>query len=305
MKLKNYLLLLLLASLWGPSFLFIKVAVEEISPILMAAMRISFAAIFLNLFLLLRKSKLPRKSTFWKHVLVASFFSQSVPFMLFNWSEQYIDSGLASILNGLTPLSTVLLAHFTISTERLTAKKLIGIMLGFTGLVVLSLPKLSNGFDAGFLGVLAATLGAVSYAVGLIYSRKHLSREASIHAPAGQLLIASVYMIPMAFIFDTQTVFSLVGTPAWASIILLSFFGTAVAFVVYFKLLEATTASFVSLAIYIMPIFGIALGVIFLDEVITGTMLLGMLLILSGILIINIKWKFSKNSVCEEQVVAH
>lgn len=304
MKLKNYFLLILLAALWGPSFLFIKIAVEEISPIMMAAMRIGFAAIVLNLFLLLRRVKLPKDKTFWKHVALAGFFAQALPFMLFNWGEQHIDSGLASILNGLTPLSTVLLAHFTISTERLSSKKVIGVVLGFSGLVVLSLPKLNNGFDSAFLGIVAVTFGAVSYAIGLIYSRKHLSKAKPMHAPAGQLLACSVYLVPLAFIFDTQTVFSQISGPAWLSMFLLSFFGTAVAFVLYFYLIERTAASFVSLVTYIMPIFGIALGAIFLDEVITSTMVLGMLLILTGILIVNIRLNFLKPKIAEDQVVA-
>ncbi|MEQ8242938.1 EamA family transporter [Fulvivirga sp.] len=304
MKLKNYFLLILLAALWGPSFLFIKIAVVDISPIMMAAMRIGFAAIFLNVFLLMRKIKLPKDKTFWKHVALAGFFAQALPFILINWGEQYIDSGLASIINGLTPLSTVVLAHFTISAERLSAKKLVGVALGFTGLVVLSLPKLTNGFDAAFLGIVAVTLGAVSYAIGLVYSRKYLSKAKPMHAPAGQLLACSIYLVPLAFIFDSQTVFSQIGTPAWVSIFLLSFFGTAVAFVVYFNLIERAPASFVSLVTYIMPIFGIALGTIFLDEVITSTMVLGMLLILSGILIVNIRLKFLKPKIAEDQVVA-
>lgn len=269
----------------------------------MAAMRIGFAAIVLNLFLLIRKVKLSTSLTFWKHVALAGFFAQALPFMLFNWGEQHIDSGLASILNGLTPLSTVLLAHFTISTERLSTKKVIGVVLGFSGLVVLSLPKLSNGFDAAFLGIVAVTFGAVSYAIGLIYSRKYLSQAPPMHAPAGQLLASSIYLVPLAFIVDTQTVFSEIGGPAWLSMFLLSFFGTAVAFVLYFQLIERTSASFVSLVTYIMPIFGIALGAIFLDEEITLTMVMGMLLILTGILVVNVKFKFFQK-VVSKQVVA-
>lgn len=284
-KVKDFALLLLLAALWGPSFLFIKVAVVEISPILLAGLRIGLAALFLNVFLLIRSNRLGTSRTFWRHVAISGFFAQGLPFILINWGEQHIGSGLASILNGLTPLSTVLLAHLAIDSEKLSFQKFIGILFGFIGLVVLSSSSLSSGFDASLLGILAVALGAMSYGAGIVYARLYLKGTPPMHAPAGQLLATSLYILPLGLITDSTTVLTALSTEAIASVLILAFFGTTVAFVIYFKLLERTSASFTSLVTYLMPIVGIILGILFLNETLSLIMLAGLLLILAGVVI--------------------
>lgn len=291
MKSRNLLLLIILATLWGPSFLFIKVAVFEIPPLLLAALRIGLAAIFINIYLLSKGQRLTRDLQFWKRVTIAGFFAHALPFVLINWGEQYIDSALASVLNGLTPLSTVLLANFMINTEKLTAQKIVGVVLGFVGLVVLVLPNILSGFEATITGILAVTVGAISYGIAIVYSRKKLMNTPSLHAPSAQLLATSIYLVPLAFIVDSPAGLLNVSWQAWSSVLILAVFGTAIAFVLYYRLLETAGPAYLSLVTYLMPIYGVALGALFMGELISIEMLLGMLLILLGIGIVNSKVK--------------
>lgn len=289
MKFKNLLLLIVLASLWGPSFLFIKIAVIEISPLQLAMLRIGLAAILINIFLLSKGQRLSTNLKFWKHVLIAGFFAHTLPFILINWGEQYIDSALASILNGLTPLSTVLLANFMVNDEKLTTQKIVGILFGFLGLVVLVLPNILSSVEATKMGIAAVTMGAVSYGIAIVYSKKHLKNTPSMHAPSAQLLGASVYLIPLSLIVESPSNLIHVSWQAMGSVVLLGVFGTAIAFVIYYKILERTSASYLSLVTYLMPIYGVILGVLFMNETISLEMIVGMVLILGGIMVVNFK----------------
>lgn len=291
MNIQNALLLVLLASLWGPSFLFIKVAVQEIQPLTITMLRIGLAALIMNTYLYVIGQRLTKDLTFWRHVLIAGFFMHSLPFSLINWGEQYVDSGIASILNGLTPLSTVLLANFFIADERMSIQKILGVAAGFGGLVVLALPNLMSGYQATSSGILAVTLGAISYGVGLVYTKRYLKNTRPIHAPAGQLLVAVIYLIPVSFIFESPIIVLNASWKAIGSITLLSVFGTALAFVIYYRLIESASAAYLSMVTYLMPIYGVVLGVLILEESLSTEMMVGMLLILFGIVLINAKRK--------------
>lgn len=283
MKIKNVHLLIILASLWGPSFLFIKIAVNEVPPVMLAALRIGIAAVILNVLLILKNERLPSGLDFWKKTIIAGLFAQAIPFILINWGEQYVDSSLASVLNGLMPLFTIITAHFMIADERLTNRKIFGVLLGFVGLVILVAPSLMSGAEGSLSGILAITLAAISYGIGLTYIRKHLAKTPSFKAPAAQLLSVSIYLVPLAFITHSEFSLTDVSHSAWGSIFILAFFGTAIAFIVYFKLIERSSAAYASLVTYLMPIYGVMLGVIFLNEQVSIWILMGAALILFGI----------------------
>lgn len=289
MKNKNLFLLLLLASCWGPSFLFIKIAVVEVSPIMLTAIRIGIGAIVLNGLLLWKSERLPTEFAFWKKVLVAGFFGQALPFALINWGEQFVDSSLAAVLNGLTPLSTILLAQLMLPDEKMTKNKVKGVLMGVAGLIVLVLPSLANGIASTTMGIVAITMAAISYGICLVYVRKNLLDVKPVHAPAAQLLTVTIYLVPLAFSLDPTFSVMQISWEAIASMIILGVFGTAIAFLIYFKLLERTSAGYVSMVTLLMPIFGIVLGVIFLDEVINLWMVVGTAGILGGIFLVNKK----------------
>ena len=297
MKSKNLFLLLLLATLWGPSFLFIKVAVAEIPPILLAALRIGFAAVLINIYLFFKDQQLTKDIKFWMHVTIAGFFAHALPFALINWGEQHIDSALASVLNGLTPLSAVILAFVMIREESLSIKMVIGVLVGFLGLIVLVLPNIMDGFQATTTGVVAVTIGAISYGIGMVYSRKYLMGAPPLHAPSAQLLATAIYLVPLSFVIDSPTVLMNVSWQAWSSVLILATFGTALAFVIYYRLLALAGVSYVSLVTYLMPIYGVVLGALFLDEQISFEMLLGMGLILIGIGLVNHRRSIVKSGI--------
>lgn len=287
MKIKNLILLVALATLWGPSFLFIKVAVAEIPPISLAAMRIGLAALLLCSYLLIRGEKPIKSLKFWRQVTIAGFFAHAVPFVLINWGEVYIDSALASILNALTPLSTIIIANFMVSDDKMSLEKGIGTVLGLVGLLVLISPSLGIDMSVSLAGIVAVSLGAVSYGIAIVYSRLNLKGTKPLHAPASQLFVTSLYLVPFSIFIEGPYHLADVSYEALGSVLVLGSFGTALAFVIYYNILEGAGASYLSLVTYLMPIYGVALGVLFLGETVYIEALIGALLIVIGIMIVN------------------
>jgi len=174
MGVKIFIWLVFLSLLWGPSFMFVKVAVQEIPPLTLVATRVSLAALMLYFVLRAQRRTLPAFGPIWKHFAVVGLLSNALPFTLLSWGELYIDSALAAILVGTTPLFTLILAHLFIADERLNTTKAGGVLLGFGGLIVLVAPALFSGVQATVLGLLAATGAAASYGAGIVYTRQNL-----------------------------------------------------------------------------------------------------------------------------------
>lgn len=283
MRLKNIHLLLLLALCWGPSFLFIKLALNELSPTMLSIFRIGIGALVLNMILIFNRNFLPKKLSFWRDSAIAAFFSVALPFMLINWGQQFIDSSLGSLLNGTTPFFTVIFSSLLLKGEKISGFKIRGIAIGFIGLLVLVSPNLSEGVNASFWGIMAVVLASASYGVGWVWVKKRLSGTPSFKAPATQLLIATLYLLPFAF-FGEQTVpVGDLSITTIVAILSLGVLGTATAFILYFKLIDQAGASYASMVTYVVPVIGVFLGAIVLNEVITLWMLGGAALILYGI----------------------
>ena len=283
MKLRNIHLLILLALCWGPSFLFIKLALAELDPIRLSFLRIGVGALILNVILLMRKNYLPKSLRFWRDSAVAAFFSVAFPFMLINWGQQFIDSSLGSLLNGTTPFFTVIFSAILLKSEKVSASKVRGIVIGFVGLMVLVFPNLQEGVNASFWGIMAVVLASTSYGMGWVWVRKRLVGTASFKAPATQLLLATVFLTPFLFFSESSTPIA-----EWSSITIISIaglgtLGTSIAFILYFKLIEQAGASYASMVTYLVPVIGVLLGSLILREEITIWMLAGAVLILYGI----------------------
>ncbi len=292
MGLKNFFWLIFLASLWGPSFLFIKVAVQEIPPLTLVAGRVGIAALLLYLFLRLQGGRLPKFGRQWKHFAVVGLFHNALPFVLFSWAEQYIDSAPAAILNGTTPLFTIVLAHMFIADDRLTPVKLMGTLLGFGGLVLLISPSLIDGFQVSTWGLLAAATAAFCYGIAIVYTRNHLRGLPRLVGPTAQLTMATLYILPLSLLLEQPFQRALPSWPALGSLLGLAVLGTALAFVVYYFVIERTSATYVSLVTYLVPVIGVALGVFILHEQLHWTTYAGCALILIGVMVVNgiIKW---------------
>lgn len=287
MNLKNLLLLLTLAALWGPSFLFIKVAVAEIPPLTLVLGRVAIGAAFLVIILLIQRRRLPNDRQIWRHLAVIALLHNALPWVLLSWGEQYIDSALASILNGTTPLFTIVLAHFLVQGDRMTASKLLGVLLGFVGLFLLILPSLTSGVRATTWGLIAVTIAAALYGVAIIYSRNHLRGLPPLVAPTSQLLLATLYMAPVAFLVDAPWTLPRPSPAALGSLLALGVLGTGLAFIVYYRLLETANPTYISMVTYLIPIFGVILGVLILGEQLTWYALAGFALILLGVMVVN------------------
>jgi drug/metabolite transporter (DMT)-like permease len=266
MKLNNFLWILLLAAIWGPSFLFIKVAVHEVPPLTLVLGRVGLAAIVLYVVLRMRGGQMPTERNFWLRIAFMGLFANAVPFVLFSWGEQYVDSALASILNGTTPLFTVVLAHYFTDDDKMTSTKLGGTILGFLGLIMLVAPSLLEGFQLESFGLVALVFAAVCYGVTIVFSRKYLSNYPPLVAPTGQLAMATLFLLPLSLVFEQPGNLSMPSLPALASWVALSLLGTAVGFIVYYHILARFSASDLSMVTYLIPIFGIILGVLVLGE---------------------------------------
>ena len=283
MKLKNIQLLVLLALCWGPSFLFIKLALNDLTPTMLSIFRIGIGALVLNVILLINRSYLPKKVSFWRDSAIAAFFSVAFPFMLINWGQQFIDSSLGSLLNGTTPFFTVIFSSFLLKGDKISGNKIRGIVLGFIGLFVLVLPSLQNGVNAGFWGILAIVLASASYGIGWVWVKKRLTGTPSFKAPATQLLLATLYLLPIAWLTESPVVVFDWSMITLISILSLGTLGTAIAFILYFKLIAQAGASYASMVTYLVPVIGVLLGVVVLNEEVTIWMLAGASLILYGI----------------------
>ncbi len=276
-----------MALLWGPSFLFIKIAVQEFPPLTLVAGRVGLAALLLYLLLQIQKRRLPGPGPIWKHFAVVGLFAHALPFFLFSWGEIYIDSAIASILNGTTPLFTLLIAHFAIADDRMTINKVVGALIGFAGLVLLVSPSLRGGIQTTALGLLAVTVAAASYGVAIVYAHLRLTGLPRLVAPTSQLIMATLYMVPLALIIERPSALPMPSWSAAGSLLALAVFGTAIAFVVYYRILENSGATYLSMVTYLVPVFGVILGILVLDEKLEWKAYLGCTFILLGVMAVN------------------
>ena len=292
MKNKNLLLLILLAALWGPSFLFIKVAVMDFPPVTLVAIRLTLAAIFLYAILVFTKRHLPRDWATWRKFIFMGFFANALPFALFSYGEQFADSGAASILNGTTPIFTVIFANFLIAEERFTSQRVGGVLLGFAGILFIFFPDLQALLDGRLqggpetLGLFAFIGASVCYGIAISYSRANLRGLAPLVGPTSQMICAAAIAVPVALIAERP--FGLnPQAPAIFSAAALGLFGTALAYLVYYRLLDNVSATFLSFVTYLLPPIGVILGVVFLGEKPGWYSFAGLFLIILGVMVIN------------------
>jgi drug/metabolite transporter (DMT)-like permease len=285
MSLRNFVILFCLGLIWGASFLFIKVAVVTIPPFTVAFGRTALAALTLYLVLRYRGLRMGSWGDLWGTFLVLGFFNGAVPYTLITWAEIHIDSGLAAILNAVMPLFTVILAHFFTRDERFNWLKIVGVCLGFLGVLALIGPTALKGLGTHAVGQLAVVGAALCYAIAVIYGRR-LKEIPPLVSATGQLTSAALLTLPLSLIVDTpwQLSVSLLSLGALAC---LSLLGTALAYILYYYLLARIGATNVSLVTYLIPITGVFWGALLLGERLHWTAFLALALILAGIAGVN------------------
>jgi drug/metabolite transporter (DMT)-like permease len=281
----NLLLLLLLGTLWGSSYLFIKIAVAEIPPFTLVTGRLLLSAIMLWILLRLLGRSMPRGKSIWGTYAVMGFFSGTLPYVLITWGEQYIPSSLAALLQATMPIFTVILAFLIAGDEPMTWRRVLGVLVGFGGVGILLLPDLRQGLQENLLGQLAVVGSSLSYAASAIFARKRLHGQSPMASAAGQVTTGALFTLPFSLLvdqpFDLAPSLSALG--AWLGLILL---GTVFAYIIYYELLERTSATYVSTVTYIIPINGLILGFLILSEPLTATLLGSSALIMLGVLLV-------------------
>jgi len=289
----NLLLLLILGIIWGASYLFIKVIVAEVPVLTLVAGRVTLATVIMWGILRARGLSLPRSRRMWGAYAMLGFLGAALPYSLISWGEQYIPSGLASLLQATTPIFTVILAHFLTDDEPVAMAKIIGVIIGFVGVGILMLPDPSTGLRAGLrqelqadlLGQLAVVGSSLCYAGVAIYARRRLRGQPPLVSATGQLTMGMVYMLPASLLIDRPFGLS-PSLPVLASWMVLTILGTVVAYVIYFTLIERTSATFVTMVTYIIPVNGLMLGALVLNEQLNATVLGSLVLILLGVLLV-------------------
>jgi len=282
-NIKAFLLLITLATIWSSSFAVIKIGIETLPPLTLAALRIILAAVVLYGYMLSKGLALPRSWPFWKLAFMVGLFGNALPFTLIGWGEQTIDSGLAAILMAVMPLATLLLVHVFTNNERLSAPKLIGIITGFMGIIVLVGPEALEGLGGDLIAQLAVAGGALCYAVAST-TATHMPDMHPAQRGAAVMGLAAIQMIPLALWLDHPWALS----PDLASLtagVYLGLFPTALATIIYFKLITARGATFIALNNYMVPALGVIWGWMFLNETVSGQALTALALILAGIAI--------------------
>jgi drug/metabolite transporter (DMT)-like permease len=277
----EWALLLLLALLWGGSFFFGKVALAAVPPLTLVVLRTGIAALALLAFLAATGRRLPSALAAWRGFLVMGLLNNAIPFALINWGQTRIDSGLAAILNATTPLFTVILAHLVTSDEKLTRNRMAGVVLGFAGVVVMIGPAALGGAGLAKLAVVAA---ALSYACAGLYGRR-LGGLAPATAACGMLVAATLIMLPLALVLDRPALPA--GAVIWEAVGALALFSTALAYIVYFRILATAGATNLLLVTFLIPVSALLLGGIVLGERPDATAFAGMALIFLGLVAVD------------------
>jgi drug/metabolite transporter (DMT)-like permease len=285
-------LLLLLATIWSSSFGFIKIGVETIPPMTLAAMRIVIAALLLYGVVHIKGMTIPKDKNFWWLAFWMGIFGNGLPFILIGWGEQTIDSGLAAILMSVMPLATILLLHVFSKDERLTLAKILGMVVGFFGVIVLVGPAALKGLGGDAVRQIAVACGALCYAVAATIAKEVPRLHPAVSGTA-VMTMGAIQVTALSVFFDQPWMLSPSLVSSLAAIYL-GLFPTALATLIYFHLIKERGATFVSINNYIIPGLGVLWGSLFLSEHISVREIFALGLILTGIGIANIrKWKTS------------
>jgi drug/metabolite transporter (DMT)-like permease len=279
----EWLLLFLLSGLWGGSFFFFKLLVETLPPFTIVLGRVGIAAVALNLYLVARRDLMPAAPRTWGAFLVMGLLNNVVPFTLIVFGETRISSGLASILNATTPVFAVLSAHLLTANEKLTWRRGAGVLAGFAGVAVLIGPDALAGLAGQDLpGELCCLAAAFIYGLAGLYGRR-FKGIAPIKVATGQITASAFFLLPLAALVDRPWALPAPGVAAWASLIGLALPCTAIAYMLYFRILAVAGATNLMLVTFLLPISALLLGWLALGEQVAPGALVGMAMIGMGL----------------------
>jgi drug/metabolite transporter (DMT)-like permease len=279
---------ILLALAWGTSFMFIKIALETLQPLTLVSFRLLIGWVGLVLIAAAYGMSWPRGWRIWGHFTLMGLFNTAVPFALITWAEfgpAGIDSGVASVLNATVPLFSIVLAGLVLRTEPFTPGRVAGLLVGFVG-VALLLSRSADVSSGGVIQKTAVILAAFCYALSSSYARRYLQGLHPVIVAGGQLLVANLIVGASVLLFEDLAAQSFplmtIGSLLWLGLL-----GSCLAYILYFYVLQEWGATRTTLVPYLLPVVGVSAGVVFLGELLDWRLLVGGLLVLSGVGVVN------------------
>jgi len=289
MEFRYWILLTFLGALWGSAFMFIKVATPEFGPIALVNARLIIAScIFLPI--LLRSKYIYLLKPIWRQVLVLAILNNAIPFTLFSYASFGADSNILAILNATTAFNTMIIAYIWIG-ENVSLKQLFGLLLGFIGIFILVNPQNS---ETTLISSMSALLGSFFYSYSTVYIQRQSVNANKMVLIGWSIIFSAVIMLPVTIFYlpDTMPSISAIGSAIWLGAI-----STGLGFLGYVRLIDKIGAVKTSTVAYFLPVFGIIWGAIFLDEIISSTIIMGCLIVLIGIYFANSNNRGYVNSV--------
>jgi drug/metabolite transporter (DMT)-like permease len=277
----EYVLLLVLATLWGASYSLIKVGVETIPPVTLIAARTLIAAALLLAIVRWRGLRLPRDGVTWRRFLIQACLNSAIPFTLIAWGERRVDAGLATVLNSTAPIFVFLLTAAITRHEPVTPRKLLGVVSGMAGVCLIVGAEALSGFGEQLLAPLAIVAATVCYAGAAIFGKMFKDLDPILPA-AGSLICGAAILLPASLVID-QPWTLLPSRDSMLALIGLSVFSTALALVIYFRLVHTLGSVGVTSQAYLRVPIGVAIGAVFLGEQLTPVALLGLACVVVGV----------------------
>lgn len=285
MSVKNWVKFIALGLVWGSSFFWIKIGLQEVGPLHVVFFRVSLALLGLSVFYVLRHKSFPLRKA-WKLYLFLGVFNVALPFFLVSWSETHITSGMASILNSLQPLTTSLIAAIFIKDEKLTPQRIAGLLLGFGGVLVLMSDKFGGELTGEAIGILAMVIAVFCYGSSGVYARIHNDGVKPEDQALGQFVLGMFFIFPAMLSFESP--FTLPVRPvSYLAFAWLGLLGSFFAAITWYSLLDEIGPARVSMTTYMFPLVGVILGATILKEPLNWRTLVGGLMILGAIIIVN------------------
>ena len=292
MRAKDWLVFIILGILWGSSFLWIKIAIQEISPLLLVTLRLSFAIITLTIAAIIARPLWPQGKRLWLALVLFGLINTAIPYFLISWGEQYIDSAVAAILNSSTPLFAMVIAHIFLDDDRITLPRLTGLLIGFVGIVIIVSRDLGQN-ESGMqyttlllLGQAAVLLASLLYAGSAVFAKRNLEGLSPVVQGLVPIVGASTFLWLLVPIVEDPL--SLPELPiTWIAIAWLGLLGTGFAFILYFYLIHSVGPTRTTLVTYIFPLVGLVLGVIVLGEKLDLRLVVGAGLIIISVAVVN------------------
>jgi drug/metabolite transporter (DMT)-like permease len=298
-KAKHWFVFILLGAIWSSSFMWIKIAVQEVGPITLVAFRVLFGLLFGVVVIFIQRVPWPRTFKAWFPLLLLGVTNVAIPFFLISWGEQSIDSAVASILDATVPLFTILIAHYLLHDDKMTLPKVLGLVVGFAGILIL-MSKDIGASSSSLLGQAAVIVASMFYAGSAVYVRKVTEDTPGILRSAGPLVSATAIMWLGTILFENPVQIPQLGI-TWAALLFLGILGSGLAFVMAYYLIHEIGPTRTTMVTYLFPLGGVTLGVTFLREPLTWQVITGAIFILASLVIAN--WEPKQRKLNERQQI--